>query len=234
MENFHQEPDSKLLKQAKQWFWDGEKYREEGELEKAADLFIKACQLFPDYDFVQYAQFFDSWHRVGLVLMQCDRTEEAKLYLNRALEHYTAKQKKHYPYCQGNGSFAKAQIYALLGEKAKMLQMLAKSFKKEDQYVSDVYGSPEFLDYHTDPEFTALMQKAIAAIKQKRNAFSVTELAVMGCENCRGKGLPTDGHDWTMICRQCGNTFSYGGCSCDGCCGGTYAGFGGGETTYYV
>jgi hypothetical protein len=65
-------------------------------------------------------------------------------------------------------------------------------------------------------------------------SLDAAELPKQGCATCRAWKSPTH-HDWTLSCSQCGKTFAYSGCSCDGCCGdGPYVAYGGGRTYYSV
>jgi tetratricopeptide (TPR) repeat protein len=221
--------DTKAWKEAVNLYCTGEKYRKLGAWNTALDYYMKAIARVPDRDF-SFSSFSNTWHHVGLVLLRLHRPIDAMPYLYRALWDYEIKRRER----SDAFGFSLARVYALLEQTDKMFDSLTLSFNDDDRYVSQVYETLEFESYYDDREFQQFVQAAIARVKRTRTEFSVDELKVMGCPNCRTKARSTDGHDWTMICRQCGNSFSYGGCSCDGCCGGTYAGFGGGKTTYYV
>lgn len=221
---------AQIKQEAEGFFYQGDKYLGERNWEQAAEHYLKACELLPDHNFSTYLPF-NTWHRVGLVLVQLQKQTEALPYLYRALFDYQVKQNSQYPDAY---YFSSACIYALVKDKYNMLKMLAISFEHKDKYVCEVYEKIEFEPYMRDEEFQNFMNTAVERTKQRRTSFDVTELQVMGCDNCRTQADPTDGHDWTIICSQCGNSFSYSGCSCDGCCGGTYAGYGGGRTVYHI
>ncbi len=222
-----------LQKEAETYFWNGVSCSNHQNWEQAIQNYLKAATLDPDYKF-KISPFLVMDHLLGLVLVKSQRRDEAIPYLMRSLSQYQKYKKRYAPDCDDPGFWAMAQVYALMGEQKQTLKYLRKTFEIRDRYVCQVYNTLEFAEYLEDPKFQDWMQQAIATVKQNRTHFDAAELLIMGCDHCRHRGSSTDSHDWEMYCTQCGNTFSYGGCSCDGCCGGTYAGFGGGVTIYQV
>ena len=63
--------------------------------------------------------------------------------------------------------------------------------------------------------------------------YDAAQRSIHGCDVCRAWHPPAH-HDWTLTCRVCDKVFVRSSCSCDGCCGGTYAGQGGGMRCYEV
>jgi tetratricopeptide (TPR) repeat protein len=212
-------------------FAEGDRHREMGEWEQAVVRYQQAWALAIKRDLAGDEATPNGWHSTGLALTQLGRHEEAKPYLSRAVADYLSRDGRRN---REQTRFALAGVYAMLGDRESLIEALTKLFARDERYVSHVAVAPEFTTALQDPEVRAFFERQVAQIKSTRTEFSADELRVFGCDHCRDRGRSTDWHDWTMKCSVCGKHFSYSGCSCDGCCGGTYAGFGGGRTTYTV
>lgn len=107
------------------------------------------------------------------------------------------------------------------------LQLVIEGLQSEAERVRN--AAYLLLRQRTEP---AVQQALINYWRIGKKSFDAKELASQGCCECMAWTSPTT-HDWYLSCNNCGRVFSYGGCSCDGCCGeGTYQGFGGG-TEYF-
>lgn len=212
-------------------FAEGDRYRERGEWAQGVVRYQQAWAVAARHDLAGDEATPNGWHRMGLALTQLGRHEEAGPYFRRALADYLSRDGRRN---REQTRLALAGIYAMLGEREALIEVLTKLFARDEGYVARVALAPEFTAALHDPEVRPFFERYVAQVKARRTEFSADELPVYGCDHCRDRGRPTDWHDWTMECSVCGKHFSYNGCSCDGCCGGTYVGFGGGRTTYTV
>lgn len=216
---------------AAELFAAGDRYREQEAWAQAAAHYQLAWAIAAEQDLAHADALRNGWYRTGTALMRVGRTAEAEPYLRRSLEVYRAagKQSRRLP-----ALLAIAELCAMLGEWPQLINALEELFALDEAFVAHVAQAPEFAAAREVPSVQHYLDRIIAAIHARRTDFSAEELPVFGCANCRDKGYSTDGHDWTLECSVCGKSFAYSGCSCDGCCGGTYAGFGGGRTVYQV
>jgi tetratricopeptide (TPR) repeat protein len=210
-------------------FAEGDRHHERGEWEHAAACYQQAWAVAATHDVAGEEATPSGWHRTGLALVQLGRHNEAGPYLRRALADYLSRDGRRN---RERTRFALAGVYAMLDEREALFEACTRLFAQDERYVARAALAPEFMTALQDPDVRAFFNRYVAQIKAQRMEFSADELPVYGCDHCRARGRPTDWHDWTMECSVCGKSFSYSGCSCDGCCGGTYAGFGGGRTTY--
>jgi tetratricopeptide (TPR) repeat protein len=209
----------------------GDRYREQGEWAQAAVWYAQAWALVAKRDLAGDGAIPNGWHRMGAVLVQLGREHEAVPYLQRALADY---QLRHRRRTQEAILCAIADVHALLHDHTALIATLEALFADTQDIAVRLLQSPEIVRMLQHPEVRTAFDQILATIAAVRTEFSADELPLFGCANCRDYGRGTDGHDWTLECSVCGKCFSYSGCSCDGCCGGTYAGFGGGRTTFSV
>jgi TolB-like protein/Tfp pilus assembly protein PilF len=117
-------------------------YLQKGNMGEAIEEMKKATELSVDAPTVVIS--------LALVYAAAGRLEEA----NGILQELTAKPQK-----QHVSLFRMAEVYAVMGDLDKAFELLNKAYEGKDEWMTIIKISPNFVPYHSDPRYQALLKK---------------------------------------------------------------------------
>lgn len=147
----------------------GVAYKEQGDFENSAEAHLKALEFSEDY--------IEGWHNAGAALLRIGKSEEAKVYLLRALEEYQKRIDEDEN--TGFNLFWQSCVYALLQQKEDALNTLAAAIQLNPIYAEEAPEEEDFEHYYQDEDFITIIEeelKALEILRYRGKSLSLEDL----------------------------------------------------------